>query len=778
MRANPESRKSIGLGPLRVTFLLALVLSACGGKENAGARKDGDGMDSSLLRSPASTVFSGQSVVTLERHVFSDTLELPIRIEVDERRNIQVNAPAAGRIEEVFIRTQGQAVAMGDRLVLLYSPELVTAQREYLLLDTVTDALLMKQAEERLNRMGMTPEQIRSIRKAGKPMEKIPIVSPKQGFLISMQGDQGSNVADSKGGGASGMGGMSGGGMAEGNASRQSGQSAASGQSEGVIKVGMTVNRGTPVAQLNDLTQVSAVLYIPVRSASLLHAGDSVHIALKSLGLEAMSRIDFIESRVADTGGNVLAKVYLANPGFRLKLGTLGKAHVAPMAETAWVLPRSAVHTLGERQIVWVRSAKDSTVFDAQEIRIGRAGPKRVEVIEGLPPGSAVAENASLLLDPDAAIEPRPVTVKPAEDIPSQHEGMESMSHGGAHAGGSASGHSESDSSVSVLNLPKEQVLLADIRTTPAESTSLSSSQVFRAVTQFEDRSRIMIPAKSEGRIAQVYTLRPGEKIRRGQVLASLQSEALLAAQEEFLVAARNVSAISDSAMVHSQVQAAHRRLHVLGMTETQILVLEKGGKVAPQLSIVSPKDGILLEVRIQSGQYVAEGLPLFSIGISDQIWVETWMLSEEAASFPEGTEAFVQIEGISGERIKGRLEHVRQETALSGSVTLAHIALSNSGLPIMPGMQAWATFKQAGKRVLAIPNSALLRSSASTMVWVEVGKNSYASRMVKIGLETADAVEVLQGIRVGESIVISGAYLLNSEWILQKGAGMVHSGH
>lgn len=776
MSANPAgSRRASSASPL-VLAMSALALLACGREEEA--RPDSAPVDAAVLRSPASTALSQQSVAALARGVIADTLEVPFRILPDERRTHQVIAPAAGRIEEVFLRSPDQAMRAGERLALLYSPELVTAQREFLLLDQARDAGLVRQAEERLLRMGLAPSHIRSLRATGKPLERIPIASPRNGYVLSPSPPAGAagtaaEAPAGESGSGAGMGGMSGGGMGEdGNAPGGMTAGSEAGQAQGVLRAGTSVTRGTVLAQVNDLAQVTAVLTVPVGALSLLARGDSVHLSLPSAGVEGMATVDFLEARVADTSGNVEVRSYLPNPGFKLKLGSLGKAHLATRPETAWVLPRTSIHDLGERHIVWVRDSADTGVFHAQEVRMGRMGMRRVEVLDGLAPGSLVAENASLLVDPDVVLEPRPI-----------RESASDASHAGhrdapAHPDGHGAGHGDHAKAAATLVLTQAQVLLAGIRTVEATHALVTPDQIFRAVTRFDVRSREDIPARVEGRIDRVLTLRAGEKVSRGQTLAILQSETLLAAQEEFLVAREAAASLAHPDLVRAQADAARRRLHVLGMTGLQVSELEKKGKAFHSQPILSPWNGILMEVRAQPGQYVAAGTPLFTIGRADRVWVETWMLADETAQFPEGTEAQVRIEGIPGEELRGRLVHVRQGTTLSGSITLAHIGIANPGNRILPGMQAWVTFRQAGKHVLSVPPSALLRSSTSTMAWVQAGENAFAPRMVRTGVESAEAVEILAGISDGESVVVSGAYLLDSEWTLRQGAGKVHASH
>ena len=770
------------------------LLMGCGKKEQGPSTTGLGGRDSVVLGSPATTALSSQGVVFPVRRTLAETLEVSVRIEVDERRNIQVVAPAAGRLEEIFVRTPDQSVKAGERLALLYSPELVTAQREFLLLDPDKDAGLIRQAEERLDRMGFSAALRRSLRASRKPLERIPILSPKAGYVLAApmpaNGAMDGNAMPAAEGMSGSMGrGMSGGGMggADGGGDQGDG-TATAGNPGSALRAGAYVTRGTVLAQINDLATVSAVLSLPVRAATLFREGDSVHLDLGALGYAGMASLDFLESRVADTGGNVRARAYLRNPDMRFKLGALGKGHLVPEAESTWVLPRSAVHDLGERHMAWVRSTRDTGAFLAREIRIGRAGTRWVEVLEGVPPGAAVAENASLLLDPDVVLELWPLGGQEPEVPEEDHGGhgqhatpAEAPGHGEHSSkpeqGPKQSSHSHTGAAAS-LSLPEEQIRLAGIRSDKVGYSHLAPTQEFRAMTRFDSRSQDEVPARVEGRIVSVPALRPGERVQRGQTLATIESEPLLSAQEEYLVAVRSAAKHANPELIRSQVQAARRRLLVFGMTEAQVTALEKRGRTFSNLPIASPRDGILLDVRVQPGQYVAAGAPLFTVGVSNRIWVETWLLAQEAADYPEGTEALVRVEGISGEPMEGRLEHVRQETALSGSVTLAHIGITNPDARILPGMQAWVTFRQAGKHALSIPTSALLRSSTSTMVWVEVDKHTYAPRMVRTGLETADSVEILSGVAEGEAVVVAGAYLLNSEWILRQGAGKVHASH
>lgn len=762
---------------------LAWALLATCGKRETDARAPGlsDG-DSAVLQSTARMAFSGQGTVRMARRPLADTLEAPARIEADERISVLVVAPAEGRLEAVDIRTPEQWLRQGERIALLYSPELVAAQRELLLLPA-GDARMAAIGEERLLRMGLTAAQIRSLRASGKPMERIPVLSPKAGYALARapegmpaRSDVGASQGMGAGMGDAGMGdGM---GSSGGMAGEARPMTEASGDpGTGMLRAGMPVSRGSVLARINDLSRVAVQLALPVRSASAFKAGDAIHLAIPSVGFEGPARLDYLESRVTDSSGNVQATAYLPNPGGKLKLGSLGMARVIARPETAWALPRTAVHALGERQIVWARADADTALFEAREVRVGRAGGGYVEILDGLGPEAAVALNASLLLDPDVVLEPIPLGAAKAP-APDGHAAHGREHRGTGPSGAEHAGHSGHGEAGRGLRLGEAQARLAGIRTAMVDSMVLAPSQVFRAMVRLDDRAQAAVSARVEGRVEQSGALRVGERVASGQVLAHLNSEAFLAAQEEYLVARRSASALGEGDLVRGQVEAARRRLSLMGMSPGRIAGLEKEGRAQPRLPVTAPRDGILAAVNARSGQYVRAGQDLFTVGRIDPVWVETWLLASEAATYPEGTEASIRVEGLPGRSLSGKLDHIRSGTSLAGSVTLAHIGLPNPDGSLLPGMQAWVEFRQKGRKTLGIAPSALLPAKGSAMVWVETAPYAYEPRMVETGLETPDGVEIRSGLEAGESVVVSGAYLLNSEFIIRKGAGKVHAGH
>ena len=104
--------------------------------------------------------------------------------------------------------------------------------------------------------------------------------------------------------------------------------------------------------------------------------------------------------------------------------------------------------------------------------------------------------------------------------------------------------------------------------------------------------------------------------------------------------------------------------------------------------------------------------------------------------------------------------------------ISLVRFLFANKEFPIKPGMMVYVNIKRNEKRALVIPKSSILIGNMIT-AWVKSGDGMYENRMIRLGIQNKKEVEVLDGLKEGEIVVTSGAYLLNSALVLKNGAGM-----
>lgn len=138
---------------------------------------------------------------------------------------------------------------------------------------------------------------------------------------------------------------------------------------------------------------------------------------------------------------------------------------------------------------------------------------------------------------------------------------------------------------------------------------------------------------------------------------------------------------------------------------------------------------------------------------------------------------ATVQIPDIPGKEISGKIEFVNPEISRDTRINLIRVSISNIGNRLKPGMPAYVLIKSRLRNAFTLPIDAVIRDADGATVWVKTGKNTFKSKMVRVGLESDDRIEITGGLNPNDVVVISGAYLLNSEYIFKKGANPM-AGH
>ena len=125
----------------------------------------------------------------------------------------------------------------------------------------------------------------------------------------------------------------------------------------------------------------------------------------------------------------------------------------------------------------------------------------------------------------------------------------------------------------------------------------------------------------------------------------------------------------------------------------------------------------------------------------------------------------------MEGKEIKGRIEFVNPEINPDTRINLIRVTIPNTGNKLKPGMGAYVVIKSRQHNSLTLPVDAVLRDGKGATVWVRTSAKSFKNKMVETGLETGDRIEIKSGLSAGDVVVISGAYLLQSEYIFKKGA-------
>jgi Cu(I)/Ag(I) efflux system membrane fusion protein len=321
------------------------------------------------------------------------------------------------------------------------------------------------------------------------------------------------------------------------------------------------------------------------------------------------------------------------------------------------------------------------------------------------------------------------------------------------------------------VTLGDNQVALGNITTITAGAGALHNYRQLNGRLATDPENTAVISSRAPGRVEVLYVKETGVMVNKGQPLYRIYSEQLAALQQEYLLAVAQARQFPDDARFQQIEKAARQKLALYDQSETQINHLVQSQKAAPYITYPAPVSGMVAELSVTEGQYVAEGGAIMRLESYGQLWVEADVYPAEAAGIKTGQSVKVTVAGWEQEPqnmtirfLTPALQNGSQLMQLRGSVP-------NPGNRWQPGMQANILLPAGSKgEVLSVPADAVIRDGNGAHVWIETAKGKYLPRMVKTGVENADEVEITTGIKAGEKVVATGAYLLYSEYILKKG--------
>jgi membrane fusion protein, copper/silver efflux system len=331
------------------------------------------------------------------------------------------------------------------------------------------------------------------------------------------------------------------------------------------------------------------------------------------------------------------------------------------------------------------------------------------------------------------------------------------------------------------LMLGEDQKALANITTITIGVNELNEFKQLNGRLAVNPEQTEYVSSRVPGRIEQLYVRETGVMVKKGQALYKIYSEQLAALQQEYLIAVAQAEQFPDDKRFQQIEQGARQRLSLYDQSGAQLQQLAKNKRTDPFVTYYSPADGVVSELSVNEGQYVGEGGTILRLEGYHSLWVEADVYPSEVSNIKEGQRVKVVIPGSEDQPQSMVISFVTPALQSGSQTVQIRGTIPNPGNRWQAGLQANILLPAQSKgKVLSLPVDAVIRDGSGTHVWVEKEKNVYEPRMVKIGIENADQVEITEGLDEGEKVVVTGAYLLYSEFILKKGknpmAGHSHS--
>jgi Cu(I)/Ag(I) efflux system membrane fusion protein len=340
------------------------------------------------------------------------------------------------------------------------------------------------------------------------------------------------------------------------------------------------------------------------------------------------------------------------------------------------------------------------------------------------------------------------------------------------------------------ITLTERAKALARVRTT--EVGRLGSGRTERRLlgrVEYDETSLRTVTAWIGGRIDRLFVSTTGERVRRGQVIATLYSPEVYNAHQDLIQARQQLARLGDGGTpsarqaAEAALDAARDRLRLLGVPEGEVRAMERADKPSERVRIRTPFGGTVIERLATQGSYVETGSGLYRVADLSTLWVQLDAYESDLPVLRAGQEVRLRVEALPGESFQGRVAFVDPVVDPKTRTARVRIVVRNQDRRLLPGMfveasvQSDARSESSEEAPLLIPVTAPLFTGRRSLVYVEVPNQdepTYEPRVVTLGARMGEHYPVLAGLEAGDRIVIEGAFAIDADLQIRGGGSMM----
>jgi Cu(I)/Ag(I) efflux system membrane fusion protein len=328
----------------------------------------------------------------------------------------------------------------------------------------------------------------------------------------------------------------------------------------------------------------------------------------------------------------------------------------------------------------------------------------------------------------------------------------------------------EVDNQPGVVKIDSTIINNLGVRTAQAESSILMRHIETVGYITYDEDTVQHVHTRVDGWIEKLNTKATGDPVKKGQLLFELYSPTLVNAQEEFLTAARSGNSVL--------LKASRDRLNALGVPKSGVARLDKEGSVQQRVRVYAESDGVIAHLGVREGIYITPATEVMSVAKLDRVWVMAEVFERQSAWVKPGQKAIVELDYLPGKTLEGTVDYVYPELDPKTRTLKVRLRFENVGELLRPNMFSRVVIKADGfGRVVNVPKEAVIRGGSMDRVVVALGDGRFRAQPVRLGIESGDRVAIRSGLMAGETIVVSGQFLIDSESNIESALSRMNDG-
>ena len=336
------------------------------------------------------------------------------------------------------------------------------------------------------------------------------------------------------------------------------------------------------------------------------------------------------------------------------------------------------------------------------------------------------------------------------------------------------------------IRISTEKIQKLGVRVEAASLRALGKTVRAAGRVEPDERRIYAIAPRFEGYIERLHVNVTGQPVAKGQPLFEVYSPELVSAQREYAIAVQGLQAVKEAGpeaqeSMKQLAQSSLTRLRNWDLAPEQVAALVKTGETHRTITFRSPVSGVVTEKKALQGMRFMPGDALYQVTDLSSVWVVADVFEQDIGAVKPGAKASVKINAYPDRVFAGRITYVYPTLKAETRSVPVRIELANPGQLLKPAMFAQVELPIGGTApVLTVPDSAVIDSGTRRIVLVQLEEGRFEPREVELGARSGNYVEVLKGVREGESVVVAANFLIDAESNLKAAVGGLggHAGH
>jgi membrane fusion protein, copper/silver efflux system len=315
-----------------------------------------------------------------------------------------------------------------------------------------------------------------------------------------------------------------------------------------------------------------------------------------------------------------------------------------------------------------------------------------------------------------------------------------------------------------VVKVSPERIQTLGVKTALAEEQSLDA--VVRTVGRLEinERAIVDVAPRFDGWIERLYVNATGDPVKQGQPLFSVYSPELVSTYKEIAIAKELSQATAESDPASREradrlAAAASERLRNWDMAAGATRV------DSSHLRFTAPASGIVLEKKAVEGMRFSAGTPIYRIADLSTVWVIADVYEQDLERIKVGQTAMIGIDAFPDRHFRAKVTYLYPTLNAATRTTQVRLELPNHDGQLRPGMFVHVDIATGGTQPrLTVPSSALIDTGSRQVVLLAEDKGRFKPQDVKVGMRSGDFIEILDGLKAGDRVVVAASFLIDAE--------------